>query len=67
MAAKLKAEGIASLIHYPIPIHLLPAFSTLGYPRGAFPITEQYAGQILSLPMFPELTEEEIHKIVDTI
>ncbi|MEW5961183.1 MAG: DegT/DnrJ/EryC1/StrS family aminotransferase, partial [Chloroflexota bacterium] len=54
--AQLQQKGIATGVHYPIPIHLQPAYRDLGYQPGDFPITEQYAGQILSLPMYPELT-----------
>lgn len=46
-------------IHYPVPIHLTEAYQSLGYEAGSFPVTEQYAAELLSLPMFPELTEEQ--------
>jgi dTDP-4-amino-4,6-dideoxygalactose transaminase len=51
----LAARGIGTGIHYPVPIHLQPAYHSLGYGRGEFPVTEAYAGEILSLPMYPEL------------
>ena len=57
---KLKAKGISCGIHYPIPIHLQKAYQDLGYVRGSFPVTEKHSEQVLSLPMFPELTEEEV-------
>ena len=63
----LKEKGIFAGIHYPIPIHLLPAFKDLGYKNGDFPIAEKYAEEILSLPMFPELTEENVRYIVNAI
>jgi dTDP-4-amino-4,6-dideoxygalactose transaminase len=63
----LQAHGIAVGIHYPIPIHLQPAYDDLGYQKGAFPITEQAADQILSLPMYPELTPDAIAHITATI
>lgn len=56
----LQQAGIATGVHYPIPVHLQPAYQDLGYRQGDFPITEQYAEQILSLPMYPELTREAI-------
>ena len=56
----LREQGIATVIHYPTPIHLQPAYAKLGYRAGAFPITEAYARQILSLPLFPELTTKQI-------
>ncbi|HMO46683.1 MAG TPA: DegT/DnrJ/EryC1/StrS family aminotransferase [Rubrivivax sp.] len=55
----LLAQGVQSGIHYPTPVHLLPAFSDLGYRAGQFPHSEQAANEVLSLPMFPELTEAQ--------
>lgn len=55
----LRELGIATGIHYPIPIHLQPAYSDLGYGIGDFPTVEAQAGQLLSLPMYPELTPEQ--------
>jgi dTDP-4-amino-4,6-dideoxygalactose transaminase len=52
----LDADGIQSGIHYPTPVHLLPAWDDLGYPRGAFPGAEEAAAEVLSLPMFAEIT-----------
>lgn len=63
----LQSRGIATGIHYPIPIHLQDVYSSLGYKRGAFPVTEQFAGEILSLAMFPELTEEQVKTVASTI
>jgi dTDP-4-amino-4,6-dideoxygalactose transaminase len=55
----LQAQGIQTGIHYPIPVHLLPAFADLGYKAGQFPHAEQAANEVLSLPMFAELTAEQ--------
>jgi dTDP-4-amino-4,6-dideoxygalactose transaminase len=63
----LAERGIATGIHYPVPIHLQPAYADLGLARGAFPRTERAAERILSLPMFPELTEEQIDLVVGAI
>jgi dTDP-4-amino-4,6-dideoxygalactose transaminase len=63
----LKDKGIFTNIHYPIPIHLQKAYSFLGYKKGDFPVTEGCMDQILSLPMFAELTEEEIKYTADCI
>jgi dTDP-4-amino-4,6-dideoxygalactose transaminase len=52
----LQEQGIQTGIHYPIPVHLLPAYADLGYQRGQFPHAEKAASEVLSLPMFPELT-----------
>jgi dTDP-4-amino-4,6-dideoxygalactose transaminase len=63
----LKSNGIATGIHYPIPLHLQPAYNYLGYKEGDFPITEKTSQEILSLPMFAELTNEQIKEIVREI
>jgi dTDP-4-amino-4,6-dideoxygalactose transaminase len=67
VAAKLHERGIATGIHYPIPIHLQAAYADLGLGRGSFPRTEQSAQRILSLPMFAELTDEQIEHVVDAL
>jgi dTDP-4-amino-4,6-dideoxygalactose transaminase len=63
----LKQKGIFTNIHYPIPIHLQKAYSFLGYKTGSFPVTERVVDEILSLPMFAELTEEQIKYTADSI
>ncbi|MFC2169330.1 DegT/DnrJ/EryC1/StrS family aminotransferase [Acidobacteriota bacterium] len=63
----LREKGIATGIHYPIPIHLQQAYENLGYLRGDFPITEQYANEIISLPMCPELTSDQVMYVCNTI
>ena len=64
---ELKSKGIATGIHYPIPLHLQPAYNYLGYKRGDFPITEKASQEIISLPMFAELSDEQIEEIVKII
>lgn len=64
---KLKSCGISTGIHYPIPLHLQPAYNYLGHKMGDFPITEECSQKILSLPMFAELTGGQIEKIVEAI
>lgn len=54
-------------IHYPVPLHLQAAYSSLGYKKGDFPVAEKCANQLLSLPMFPELTSEQIEYVVEKI
>jgi dTDP-4-amino-4,6-dideoxygalactose transaminase len=56
LQAALLGKGIQTGIHYPHPVHLLPAYSDLGYKRGQFPHSEKAAAEVLSLPMYPELT-----------
>ena len=63
----LKEKEIYAGIHYPVPIHLLPAFKDLGYKEGDFPVAEQAAKEILSLPIYPELTERSVSFVVDAI
>lgn len=65
--AQLAARGISCGIHYPVPVHLQMAYSSLGYNRGSFPISERVAGEILSLPMYPELTDQQIEYVCDEI
>jgi dTDP-4-amino-4,6-dideoxygalactose transaminase len=60
-------RGVATGIHYPVPIHLQPAYADLAHGRGAFPRTERSADRILSLPMFAELTEEQIDYVVSAV
>jgi dTDP-4-amino-4,6-dideoxygalactose transaminase len=60
----MTANGIYTGIHYPIPIHLQPAFADLGKQKGSFPVVETIAPQILSLPMFAELTDVQIERVV---
>ncbi len=63
----LTSVGVQHGIHYPIPVHLLPAHADLGYKAGDFPESEKAANQVLSLPMFPELTDEQIRVVTDAI
>lgn len=63
----LKQSGIGCGIHYPVPVHLMPAYSHLGCPRGSLPVTEQAAEEVLSLPMFPELAVEEVRAVCDAV
>jgi dTDP-4-amino-4,6-dideoxygalactose transaminase len=59
----LTSQGVQTGIHYPIPVHLLPAYSDLNYAAGDFPVCERIAAQELSLPMFPELTDSQIEAV----
>jgi dTDP-4-amino-4,6-dideoxygalactose transaminase len=63
----LRNHGVGAGIHYPIPTHLLPASAHLGYRAGDFPITEKLSGEILSLPLYPELTSEQADFIISTL
>ena len=63
----LQAQGIQTGIHYPTPVHLLPAFADLGYSPGDFPHAEQAANEVLSLPMFPELTAGQCEEVARAV
>jgi dTDP-4-amino-4,6-dideoxygalactose transaminase len=60
---RLGRLGIQTGIHYPIPVHLQPAYADLGYTEGDFPVSEMAAREVLSLPMFPELTESQVQTV----
>jgi len=63
----LERHGVQTLIHYPVPIHLQEAYRELNLGKGTCPVAETYADEILSLPMFPELTENEIGQVCEII
>jgi dTDP-4-amino-4,6-dideoxygalactose transaminase len=63
----LNENGIGTGLHYPIPLHLQPCFRELGYKRGDFPVAEQLAESGLSLPIYPELTDEQIEYVAEKI
>jgi dTDP-4-amino-4,6-dideoxygalactose transaminase len=63
----LSAEGVQTGIHYPVPVHLQPAYRALGHRAGDFPAAERQAARILSLPMFPELSEPQIARVAEAI
>jgi dTDP-4-amino-4,6-dideoxygalactose transaminase len=65
LKAYLAEQGVDTKIHYPIPIHLQKAVASLGYKKGDFPVTERQAEQILSLPVFPELTNEQVDYVCE--
>ncbi len=63
----LAEMGIACGIHYPIPVHLQQAYQSLGYEAGAFPIAERAARELISLPMFPELTSAQVEMVTEAV
>ena len=65
--ARLAEAGVATGIHYPTPIHLQPAFAHLGLIRGAFPVAEKTMASCVSLPMFPELTDDQLTHVVESV
>ena len=67
LMAKLAAGNIGTGIHYPIPLHLQTAYGYLGCKQGDFPVSERLAREIVSLPMYPDLTEEQQDRVCDKI
>jgi len=63
----LTDQGIATGIHYPVPVHLQEAYQTLGYTRSSFPIAERCAAEFVSLPMYPELTHPQIEQVIEGV
>ncbi|MGA9117517.1 MAG: DegT/DnrJ/EryC1/StrS family aminotransferase [Bacteroidota bacterium] len=63
----LASRGVATGLHYPIPLHLQEAYRDLGYARGGFPVTEKVAAQGLSLPMYAELTGDQIDHVISSV
>ena len=67
MRASLERSGIETAIHYPVPLHLQPAFRDLGYAVGDFPCSESASQRVLSLPIFPTMTDEERSAVVSSV
>jgi dTDP-4-amino-4,6-dideoxygalactose transaminase len=67
LRAALAEAGIETGVHYPVPIHLQPAARTYGYCEGDLPVTEQAAREILSLPMYPELTDAHVQRVASAV
>jgi dTDP-4-amino-4,6-dideoxygalactose transaminase len=67
LEACLKEKGIGTSIYYPIPLHLQKCFEYLGHKKGDFPVAEKLCKSVLALPMFPELTEDEISYVCESV
>ncbi len=67
MQAQLKMHGIPSAVYYPLPVHAQPAYAYLGYRAGQFPVAERLCGQVLSLPVHPGLTAEQVAYVVKVL
>jgi dTDP-4-amino-4,6-dideoxygalactose transaminase len=67
LVAALRERGIGTLIHYPIPLHLQPAFAPLGGRPGELPVAERATAEILSLPLYPELTDAQARVVVEAV
>jgi dTDP-3-amino-3,4,6-trideoxy-alpha-D-glucose transaminase len=64
---RLKDEGIATGIHYPVPLHIQPAYQDRQISSGSLPVTETVASQVVSLPMYPELSAAQLELIVNAM
>lgn len=67
LLSHLKAQGIGAGVHYPVPLHLQPAYAGLGYRRGALPISEEVAATCLSLPLYPEMSDSQQDRVVGAV
>lgn len=67
LMAHLSQQGISTGIHYPVPVHLHAAYKSLGYAEGSFPVAEAYASKILSLPMYPEMSAEQVEYVASAV
>jgi dTDP-4-amino-4,6-dideoxygalactose transaminase len=67
VARHLASRGIATSIFYPLPLHLQPAYASLGGKNGQLPVAERAAHQVLSLPLYPEMTNEQIDRVADSL
>jgi dTDP-4-amino-4,6-dideoxygalactose transaminase len=67
LLAACRAAGVGAGVHYPVPLHLQPAWRHLGYARGDLPVTEAWAAECLSLPLYPELSEAQQDRVVEVV
>jgi dTDP-4-amino-4,6-dideoxygalactose transaminase len=67
LEARLKEKGVGTSIYYPVPLHLQKCFEYLGYKKGDFPVAEKLCNCVLALPLFPELTEDEVSFVCEVI
>jgi dTDP-4-amino-4,6-dideoxygalactose transaminase len=63
----LEENGVGSAVHYPLPLHLQKVYASLGHKAGDFPVTEKAAGEVLSLPMFAELTDAQFQRVAEVV
>lgn len=67
MLNKLKAKGVATGVYYPVPLHLQKVYKDLGYKEGDMPVSEYLSHRTFAIPVYPELTEEEVNYIINSI
>lgn len=64
---EVQKKGVGALIHYPIPVHLQPAYKELNHKKGDFPVAEKLCSEVMSLPMFPHITEEQVERVAQVL
>jgi dTDP-4-amino-4,6-dideoxygalactose transaminase len=64
---ELESTGIGAGVHYPVPLHLQPAYAELGYKARSLPVTEEVAATCLSLPLYPEMSDEQQDRVVEAV
>lgn len=64
---RLAEKGVATLVHYPVPPHLQPAYADLGYAQGDFPVSEAIHREVLSLPLWPGMSDAQVNKVVEAV
>jgi dTDP-4-amino-4,6-dideoxygalactose transaminase len=67
LQAHLRKEGIGHAVYYPVPLHRQPCFAYLGYAPGSMPVSERAAGEVISLPIYPELSHAQLDRVIDVI
>ncbi len=67
LVSELNRQGIGAGVHYPLPLHLQPAYADLGYAEGALPVTEAVSATCLSLPLYPEMGEARLQRVVEAV
>ena len=67
MQQRLKARGVASMVYYPVPLHLQPLYASLGGKPGELRVSERAAREVLSIPLYPELTREQIERVAQEL
>ena len=67
MRNQLQQQGVSTMVYYPRPLHLQPIYESLGHQPGQLPLAEQASNEVLSLPMFPELTQQQQDQVIDAL